>query len=69
MKKSQAYFDKLRASIKKNNGNFTPNIGYEKTEWDARIFRCAYRILSGICFRESAESSYKKTGSNILPLT
>lgn len=58
----------LRNSYKKDCGIFEPTIGYETSEWSARIYRCAKRILSAICFRETAESAYRKAGSKNLPL-
>ena len=64
----QHYWDMLRNSYKKDCGVFEPTIGYETSEWSARIFRCAKRLLSAICFRETAESTYRKTGSKNLPL-
>ena len=64
----QCYRDMLRNSYKKDCGIFEPTIGYETSEWSARIYRCAKRILSAICFRETAESAYRKAGSKNLPL-
>ena len=64
----QHYWDKLRNFYKKDCGIFEPMIGYETSEWSARIYRCAKRIFSAVCFRETAESAYRKAGSKNLPL-
>ncbi len=64
----QHYWDMLRDSYKKDCGIFEPTIGYETSEWSARIYRCAKRLLSAVCFRETAESAYRKAGSKNLPL-
>jgi len=58
----------LRNSYKKDCGIFESTIGYETSEWSTRIYRCAKRILSAVCFRETAESAFRKAGSKNLPL-
>lgn len=64
---SQKYKDGLYNSIKENSGEYTCKIGYEVTEWHARAYRCAKRILSSVCFYITSKSAYKSSKSIILP--
>lgn len=52
----QAYRDKLRSQVRKR-----------PDEWDRRARQAARRLLSAVCFRETAESALRKTQSALLP--
>ena len=52
----QAYRDKVRSQVRRNSD-----------EWEARSRNAARRLLSAVCFRESAESTLRQTGSALLP--
>jgi len=51
----QVYRDQLRASVRRSS-----------KEWDARSREAARRLLSAVCFRETAESTLRQTGSALL---
>jgi uncharacterized protein (UPF0332 family) len=53
----QSYSDGLR--------NFIEKSGEE--EWIKRMQKCAHRIFTSVCFRETAESTYQQTKSVLLP--
>ena len=52
----QAYRDELRSRVRRNS-----------SEWEARARKAARRLLSAVCFRETAESALRETGSALLP--
>lgn len=64
---SKIYWDKLRESFKKDSGPI-PDYAtyYESTEWAARIYRCAKRLISAACFRESSNTAYVRTRNPLL---
>lgn len=55
----------MKQSYRDNLRNFIDEKGEE--EWVERLQMCAHRILTSICFRESAESTYQQTKSVLLP--
>lgn len=52
----QAYRDEVRSQVQRRSG-----------EWDTRARKAARRLLSAVCFRETAESVLRETGSALLP--
>ena len=63
----ERYRNGLIKSIKEDSGAVpNPALG-EISEWHARIIRCAKRVLTAICFRESSYSIYSDTQSIVLP--
>lgn len=52
----QSYRDKVRSQVRRN-----------PEEWDTRARKAARRLLSAVCFRETAESALQSSGSALLP--
>ncbi len=64
---NQSYRDQLLAHIREDN-KLINKIYDVDTEWDFRVDTCARRLLTAVCFRESAENTYKATKNVILPI-
>jgi hypothetical protein len=67
MKISTDYLAGLYESVKANSGSIPDQRGYEDHEWGARSIRCARRLLSAVMFREMAQLTLDKIGSQLLP--